>query len=79
MLDSPYSAVQVGCMIKRLLVVEPVAVLYWVHMTVPEKTRYRRTGCQSAERSIGTTLLFIYNYSSSKSSPTQKGSIANGP
>ena len=78
MLVSLYSEVQVGCIIKRLLVVEPVAVLYWVHMTVPEKTRYRRTGCLSAERSIGTTLLFIYNYSSSKSSPTQKGSIANG-
>ena len=45
MLVSPYSEVQVGCIIKRLLVVEPVAVLYWVHMTVPEKTRYRRTGC----------------------------------
>ena len=32
MLVSPYSEVQVGCMIKRLLVAEPVAVLYWVHM-----------------------------------------------
>lgn len=32
MLVSPYSAVQVGCMIKRLLVVAPVAVLYWVHI-----------------------------------------------
>ena len=77
MLDSPYSAVQVGCMIKRLLVVEPVAVLYWVHMTVPEKTRYRRTGCQSAERSIGTTLLFIYNYSSSKSSVNAKMDLSH--
>ena len=32
MLVSPYSEVQVGCIIKRLLVVEPIAVLYWVHM-----------------------------------------------
>ena len=39
MLVSPYYANLVGCMIKRLLVVEPVAVLYWVHTTVPEKTR----------------------------------------
>ena len=31
MLVSPYSEGKVGCMIKRLLVVEPVAVLYWVH------------------------------------------------
>ena len=34
MLVSPYSALPVGCMIKRLLVVEPVAVLYWVHMKI---------------------------------------------
>ena len=39
MLVSPYSVLPVGCMIKRLLVVELVAVLYWVHTTVPEKTR----------------------------------------
>ena len=32
MLVSPYSVLPVGCMIKRLLVVELVAVLYWVHM-----------------------------------------------
>ena len=32
MLVSPYSEGQLGCMIKRLLVTEPVAVLYWVHM-----------------------------------------------
>ena len=31
MLVSPYSAVQVGCMIKRLRLVELAAVLYWVH------------------------------------------------
>ena len=32
MLVSPYSAFQVGCKIKRLLVVKLAAVLYWVHM-----------------------------------------------
>ena len=31
MLVSPYSEGQVGCMIKRLLVVELVAALYWMH------------------------------------------------
>ena len=32
MLISPCFTLPVGCMIKRLLVVELVAVLYWVHM-----------------------------------------------
>ena len=32
MLVSPYCVLLVGCMIKRLLVVELAAVLYWVHM-----------------------------------------------
>ena len=35
MLVSPYSVLPVGCMIKRLLVVELVAVLYWVHRNHP--------------------------------------------
>ena len=39
MLISPCFTLPVGCMIKRLLVVELVAVLYWVHTTVPGKTR----------------------------------------
>ena len=56
---SPYSVLPVGCMIKRLLVVDLAAVLYWVHMKVPEKTRYRRTRCQSAELSIVPLLLLI--------------------
>ena len=58
MLVSPYYANLVGCMIKRLLVVEPVAVLYWVHTTVPEKTRgYFRaiqiTSCRSFYSTTG--------------------------
>ncbi len=46
MLISPCFTLPVGCMIKRLLVVELVAVLYWVHTAVPGKTRgylYERT------------------------------------
>ena len=45
MLDSPYSAVQVGCMIKRLLVAELVAVLYWVHPFSLPLSAFSRPTC----------------------------------
>ena len=45
MLVSPYSALPVGCMIKRLLVVEPVAVLYWVHPFSLPLSAFSRPTC----------------------------------
>ena len=41
MLVSPYSEGKVGCMIKRLLVVEPVAVLYWVHAQLCKSSAFQ--------------------------------------
>ena len=59
MLVSPYSALPVGCMIKRLLVVELVAVLYWVHMKSEMPKMQRPSILQRQD----IQSCFLYNYS----------------
>ena len=65
MLVSPYSALPVGCMIKRLLVVELVAVLYWMHpffvLFLPLSAQLAQaSGLRNAILSCASTECVVY-------------------
>ena len=65
MLVSPYSTLPVGCMIKRLLVVELVAVLYWVHPFFASPTHLlaqltHASGLRNAILSCALTECVVY-------------------
>ena len=65
MLVSPYSALPVGCMIKRLRLVELEAVLYWVHpffvLFLPLSDQLSRaSGLRNAILSCAFTECVVY-------------------